>query len=272
MLLINSLIAFLGVISLSSAVVARQTLRRDCTTVTVLSSPETVTSSNHVQLASYEICGSTLSASLYVYNDDYDKIVTLYYLTSSGTTGSVAGSYSSSLSNNWELWTVSATAAGAVEITGASYVDSDKSVTYTTPSIYQIVTDRFARTDRNVTYPCDATNRSYCGGSYQGIINMLDYVQGMGFTAIWISPIVENIPDETGWGYAYHGYWTKNIFALNTNFSTAADLIELATELHNRGMYLMVDIVINHFAFSGNHANVEMQRHNSTRVLSRESR
>ncbi|KAK9235373.1 glycoside hydrolase superfamily [Lipomyces kononenkoae] len=285
----------------------------DCTTVTVLSTPETETASNHVQLASYEMCGSTLSASLYIYNDDYDKIVTLYYLTSSGTTGSATATYSSSLSNNWELWTLSITATGAVEITGASYVDSDASVTYTTSldvpltttttsssssstsasltssltssasstasvmtsttrtsasvptgtaanwrgrSIYQIVTDRFARTDGSTTYSCDVTDRAYCGGSYQGIINMLDYIQGMGFTAIWISPIVENIPEDTGYGYAYHGYWMKNIFALNTNFGTAADLIALATELHNRGMYLMVDIVVNHFAFSGNHADV----------------
>nr|AAN75021.1 alpha-amylase precursor [Lipomyces starkeyi] len=303
MLLINFFIAVLGVISLSPIVVARYILRRDCTTVTVLSSPESVTSSNHVQLASHEMCDSTLSASLYIYNDDYDKIVTLYYLTSSGTTGSVTASYSSSLSNNWELWSLSAPAADAVEITGASYVDSDASATYATSfdipltttttssssasatstssltttssvsisvsvptgtaanwrgrAIYQIVTDRFARTDGSTTYLCDVTDRVYCGGSYQGIINMLDYIQGMGFTAIWISPIVENIPDDTGYGYAYHGYWMKDIFALNTNFGTADDLIALATELHNRGMYLMVDIVVNHFAFSGSHADVD---------------
>nr|AAC49622.1 alpha-amylase [Lipomyces spencermartinsiae]prf//2203288A alpha amylase [Lipomyces kononenkoae] len=226
------------------------------------------------------MCGSTLSASLYVYNDDYDKIVTLYYLTSSGTTGSTLALILPVWSNNWELWTLSAIAAGAVEITGASYVDSDTSVTYTTSldlpltttsasvptgtaanwrgrSIYQVVTDRFARTDGSITYSCDVTDRVYCGGSYRGIINMLDYIQGMGFTAIWISPIVENIPDDTGYGYAYHGYWMKDIFALNTNFGGADDLIALATELHNRGMYLMVDIVVNHFAFSGNHADVD---------------
>ncbi|KAK9352807.1 alpha-amylase [Lipomyces doorenjongii] len=124
-------------------------------------------------------------------------------------------------------------------------------------SIYQVVTDRFARTDGSTTYSCNTNDRTYCGGSYQGIVDKLDYIQGMGFTAIWISPIVENIPDDTGYGYAYHGYWMKNIYALNTNFGSGEDLIALATALHNRGMYLMVDIVVNHYGFSGNHASVD---------------
>ena len=49
-------------------------------------------------------------------------------------------------------------------------------------SIYQIVTDRFARTDGSTTASCNVNN--YCGGSWQGIINKLDYIQGMGFTAV----------------------------------------------------------------------------------------
>jgi len=55
----------------------------------------------------------------------------------------------------------------------------------------------------------------------------------MGFTAIWISPVVEQISDGSR---AYHGYSAKNIYALNSNFGTAADLNALATALHNRGM------------------------------------
>jgi hypothetical protein len=48
--------------------------------------------------------------------------------------------------------------------------------------IYQIVTDRFARTDGSTTASC--TLSQYCGGTWQGIINHLDYIQGMGFTAV----------------------------------------------------------------------------------------
>lgn len=53
-------------------------------------------------------------------------------------------------------------------------------------SIYQVVTDRFARTDGSTTYSCSTAGQVYCGGTWQGIINQLDYIQGMGFTAVSI--------------------------------------------------------------------------------------
>lgn len=53
-------------------------------------------------------------------------------------------------------------------------------------SIYQVLTDRFALTNGSST---DCWIRGYCGGTYKGIQNKLDYIQGMGFDAIWISPM-----------------------------------------------------------------------------------
>lgn len=58
-------------------------------------------------------------------------------------------------------------------------------------SIYQIMTDRFSLTESSETYSC--APEEYCGGTWQGIINNLDYIQGMGFTAIWISPITAQV-------------------------------------------------------------------------------
>jgi alpha-amylase len=49
-------------------------------------------------------------------------------------------------------------------------------------SIYQVLTDRFALTNGSTTAPCNLNE--YCGGTWQGIINKLDYIQGMGFTAV----------------------------------------------------------------------------------------
>jgi hypothetical protein len=49
-------------------------------------------------------------------------------------------------------------------------------------SIYQVITDRFARTDGSTSASCDL-NR-YCGGTWQGLINKLDYIQNMGFSAV----------------------------------------------------------------------------------------
>jgi len=103
-------------------------------------------------------------------------------------------------------------------------------------SIYQIITDRFARTDGSTTATCDAGNGLYCGGTWQGIINKLDYIQGMGFDAIWISPITHNLEDLTPYGQAYHGYWQQDITKVNSHFGSASDLQALAATLHGRGM------------------------------------
>lgn len=57
-------------------------------------------------------------------------------------------------------------------------------------SIYQVLTDRFAiEEESNVNQGPDGEIREYCGGTWRGIISKLDYIQGMGFDAIWISPV-----------------------------------------------------------------------------------
>lgn len=78
-------------------------------------------------------------------------------------------------------------------------------------SIYQVVTDRFARTDGSTTAACDPSTGVYCGGTWQGLIQKLDYIQQLGFTAIWISPVVENVHGLTSDGDSYHGYWAQKI-------------------------------------------------------------
>ncbi|KAG8900223.1 hypothetical protein FRC00_013880, partial [Tulasnella sp. 408] len=70
----------------------------------------------------------------------------------------------------------------------------------------------------------------------------------MGFTAIWISPVNQNIPGPTAYGDPYHGYWIADVSQLNDRFGTADDLRQLSEELHRRGMYLMVDVVVNNVA------------------------
>ncbi|PNS21068.1 Alpha-amylase A type-1/2 [Sphaceloma murrayae] len=116
-------------------------------------------------------------------------------------------------------------------------------------TIYQVIVDRFARTDGSTTASCNVNLN--CGGSWRGLINKLDYIQGMGFTAVWISPVVKNIEGNTGDGSAYHGYWAQDINQLNQYFGTAQDLKDLSNALHARGMYLMVDVVPNHMGFVG---------------------
>lgn len=76
-------------------------------------------------------------------------------------------------------------------------------------SIYQVMTDRFARTDGSTSASCNLN--AYCGGTWQGLISKLDYIQQMGFTALWISPVVQNVEGLTSDGDSYHGYWAQKI-------------------------------------------------------------
>ncbi|KAJ5466958.1 hypothetical protein N7475_004710 [Penicillium sp. IBT 31633x] len=127
-------------------------------------------------------------------------------------------------------------------------------------SIYFMLTDRFARTDGSTTAACDTEERQYCGGTWQGIINQLDYIQGMGFTAIWITPVTAQLTENTKYGEAYHGYWQQDINALDPNYGTADDLKALASALHERDMYLMVDVVANHMGYAGAGSSVDYSK------------
>ena len=102
-------------------------------------------------------------------------------------------------------------------------------------TIYQVLTDRFAGPS---TSSCDLHN--YCGGTWNGLASKLNYISTLGFDAIWISPVIENTPD------GYHGYWAKNLSAVNTNFGSPEDLKNLVKEAHQMGMWIMVDVVANH--------------------------
>nr|POE74640.1 acid alpha-amylase [Quercus suber] len=136
-------------------------------------------------------------------------------------------------------------------------------------SVYQVVTDRFAVTDVESDSTCAVVEGLYCGGSWQGIKQKLDYIQGMTavtmphcclrlimcagmhFDAIWISPITGQLPQSTGDGEAYTGYWQQDLYLLNSKFGTKEDLIDLVNEVHRRGMFLMLDVVVNHMGYAG---------------------
>jgi alpha-amylase len=88
--------------------------------------------------------------------------------------------------------------------------------------------------------------RRFCGGTLAGIAQNLDYIQGLGCTALWLSPIFENdgAPDPR-WS-SYHGYAIRNYLAVDPRFGTKADLVRLVAEAHARGMRVFLDAVANH--------------------------
>lgn len=108
-------------------------------------------------------------------------------------------------------------------------------------TIYQVITDRLA-TPESDDWP-ECTNLSvYCGGTWAGIEAKLDYISGMGFDAIWISPMPLNL------GTDYHGYAFLDLYQLNDHFGSEDDLKSLISAAHKRGIWIMLDVVANHVA------------------------
>src|SRR5690606_20496691 len=77
------------------------------------------------------------------------------------------------------------------------------------------------------------------GGTLRGVIDHLDYIAGMGFTAIWLNPF---FPDDT-----HHGYHATDYFTVNPRLGTIDDMRELVDKAHERGIRLLLDFVANHW-------------------------
>ena len=105
-------------------------------------------------------------------------------------------------------------------------------------TIYQALTDRFARNNGDTSGCGNLGN--YCGGGFVGLMNNLDYIQNMGFDAIWVSPFVTNTDG------GYHGYWAKDFYSVNPNFGSEQDFVNLISAMHSRNMWIMMDVVANH--------------------------
>jgi neopullulanase len=91
----------------------------------------------------------------------------------------------------------------------------------------------------------------YHGGDLKGLIGKLDYIQGLGTTAIWIAPIFKNQAVRGAKGQesaGYHGYWVTDFTTVDPHFGTDADFKALVTAAHARGMKVYMDIITNHTA------------------------
>ncbi len=113
--------------------------------------------------------------------------------------------------------------------------------------IYFVMTTRFYNGDPNNDTQCwDAQNYNVGDpawrGDFKGLIEKLDYIKALGFTAVWITPVVENAS-----GYDYHGYHARNFSKVDKRYESEdvkfQDLIDAA---HAKGMKIILDIVLNH--------------------------
>lgn len=89
------------------------------------------------------------------------------------------------------------------------------------------------------------------GGDLKGVIERLDYIQSLGATAIWLSPVFKNkvVQGPKGQESAgYHGYWVTDFTRVDPHLGTNADFKALVDAAHARGMKVYMDILINHTA------------------------
>ncbi len=128
--------------------------------------------------------------------------------------------------------------------------------------IYFVLPDRFENgnpsNDRGgiaggrLQHGFDPTDKGfYHGGDLRGLINRLDYIQGMGVTAIWFAPIFENRPVQGGPGEesaGYHGYWVTDFTTVDPHFGTEAEFRAFVDAAHARGIKVYMDIIANHTA------------------------
>jgi glycosidase len=87
----------------------------------------------------------------------------------------------------------------------------------------------------------------YHGGDLLGLTSKLDYIKGLGATAIWITPPFKNKPMQGGTA-GYHGYWILDFTAIDTHLGTEADFRNFVSQAHKRGLKVYLDIVVNHTA------------------------
>ncbi|WP_395787277.1 alpha-amylase family glycosyl hydrolase [Aquimonas sp.] len=118
--------------------------------------------------------------------------------------------------------------------------------------IYFALIDRFddgdpGNNDQGAGEFDPADSRRYSGGDLAGLSRRLDYVRGLGATALWITPPVRHQWWDGAVNYGgYHGYWGQHFMQVDPHFGTLDDYRQLARALHGRGMYLVQDIVVNH--------------------------
>lgn len=116
-------------------------------------------------------------------------------------------------------------------------------------AMYLLYPDRFVNGDTdndNVDGYTDKLNREddygRHGGDIQGIIDHLDYIQEMGFTALWLNPVMENAMGSS----SYHGYAITDFYNVDPRLGDNELYLELSKEARKRGIKMVQDMIMNH--------------------------
>lgn len=161
--------------------------------------------------------------------------------------------------STWVLLAVLAGAAWAGDAPASPLVSVPR---FTHPGagqvFYFLLTDRFANgsaanddggiaggPDRSGFDPTRISH--YHGGDFLGLTSKLDYIKGLGVTAIWITPPFRNMAMSNG-SAGYHGYWILDFTAIDPHLGTEGEFRAFVEQAHARGLRVYLDIVVNHTA------------------------
>ena len=128
--------------------------------------------------------------------------------------------------------------------------------------IYFVLPDRFENGDTSndkgglkggrLQTGFDPTHKGfYQGGDLKGLTKRLDYLSGLGITAIWLGPIYKNKPVQGAVGQesaGYHGYWITDFTQVDPHFGTREDMKAFVDAAHKNGIKIYLDIITNHTA------------------------
>jgi alpha-amylase len=130
----------------------------------------------------------------------------------------------------------------------------------TDETFYFVMADRFANGstandtaglgDDPMVSGFDPTSKAFFnGGDLAGMLDRLDYIQGLGIDSVWLTPSFKNKPVQPEDGSAgYHGYWVTDFTQIDPHLGTNEELRALVDEAHARGMKVYFDIITNHTA------------------------
>jgi glycosidase len=150
----------------------------------------------------------------------------------------------------------------AVCASAANAADAVRDRAPTDEVIYFVLPDRFengnpandrggVRGDR-LKNGFDPTSKAFFhGGDLQGLTSRLDYIQALGATAVWLTPVFKNKPVQGGPGQesaGYHGYWITDFTSIDPHLGDAAQMQAFVRAAHVRGMKVYLDIIANHTA------------------------
>ncbi|WP_286783194.1 pullulanase [Streptococcus sp. UBA4344] len=212
----------------------------------------TVTNPENVDITRMQVDTTQIGGGIIEMSPELNRV------TITATSDTQPGNYSLPVrvfdkDNGYYDTTVSVTVTKRVK--QANEVDWDEQV------IYFMLTDRFYNGDPSNDDPyhqdyAKAVNQAgvYKGGDFKGVTAKLDYLKQLGVTSIWVTPIVENVPQNVSTEagkeyYAYHGYWADDFEKLNPHLGTLDDFHELIDQAAERGINIIVDVVLNHSGY-----------------------